>query len=103
MDREIERVTLWAAIECEKQRSGERSVGWMVSGWRFARASFAQYGAPTADLIQKLGVIVEPRKNKGTWRQVPVFIGYDSKANWRLLPRLMDSLIAEWDTLSADD
>lgn len=96
------RLVSWAAIECEKQQSGERSVWWMLDGWSFA---FRNHDTtPTEEFIQLLGAIVEPRANvSDDWRRVNVRVGLDVKPDWSDVPRLMDSLIAGWDQLTSDE
>lgn len=98
----VVRIVEWAAVECEKQRSGERSVAWMVEGWAFAQG-FGE-GPVTRGQVQALGGIVEPRKNTGKgWRSVNVRVGYDVKGSWRSVPRQMENLLDAQDQLPPDE
>lgn len=98
--RDIERVARWASIECEKQRSGERSVGRMVEGWVYA---IGQNRPPNANQIQHLGFLVEPRTNTdGRWRKTQVRVGMSVKPDPAEVPRLMDNLINAWADIDAD-
>ena len=90
----IERVAIWASMECEKQRSGEMSVGWMVRGWRLAYQHYlAPQLLPTLDNIAMLGRCVEPIKNQGvdrsTWRQVNIRVGSNLKPPWQTITAAM--------------
>lgn len=99
----IKRLVAWAAIECEKQRSGERSVSWMVDGWALAAQHQASEGEVTPEFIIKLGKTVEPRTNQNKWRQVGVQVGNNVKPQWHEVPRLMDNLIEAWNRISSDE
>lgn len=61
----------WCAKECERQRSGERSVAHMYEAWLFAR-SFGGRGMISYDRVVSLGTIVEPEKNQHGIRITPV-------------------------------
>lgn len=85
-------VVSWAAQECEWQRSGEKSVAWMVAGWQYAH----RYRNKPINLkhILAVGALVEPRTNLGGLRKVSVRVGDDVKmpADW--VPEALDKLIA---------
>lgn len=91
-------IVRFCAVECEMQQSGEESVAWMVAGWRYAMLNADR--RPANDDVLRLGAMVEPRKNKDGFRQVPVRIGWDVKGDWRLVPTQMQNLIEAMDTLS---
>lgn len=101
----IVRVTKWASKECHKQQSGELSVSWMVSGWAYAYDIYLHdpHQAPTVQMIQELGSIVELRKNvKNQWRRGGVMVGGSVKAPPLEVPRLMEALVEAWDKLDSD-
>lgn len=101
--KDITTIAKWASIECEKQRSGERSVGWMVEAWVYA-VDAQKYGPPGIGNIQVIGSLVEPHKNESSyWRRSDVMVGYDVMPHSILLPRLMLLLVEAWDTLSSDE
>ncbi len=82
----------WAVQECEWQQSGEKSVLWMLDGldWMYARP-----GPLTVEIVQKLGGIVEPRKNNGhSWRNCGVRVGMSIKPPQHEVPDLMERLIS---------
>jgi hypothetical protein len=79
----------FCAIECELQRSGERSVFWMVQAWVMA---LGWDGHPGPEDIIELGRIVEPVKNRRGFRECGVRVGSDVKGDWSLVPRQIDNL-----------
>lgn len=90
---EVSRIAAWAAQECERQRSGERSVEWMVNGWLHAIQH--QHLTPTETDIVHLGRLVEPRHNDGLgYRRVNVQVGGDVCPPWRMVPEAMTKLVA---------
>lgn len=106
------RLATWASIECEKQRSGERSVAYMIAGWNYA--SMMGQHAPAEEMIRslpthimRLGTIVEPRSNGSSWwRKKNVYISNNPTANlpdWVQVPRLMEQLCEAWLRLEADE
>lgn len=100
-------VVEFCAIECEKQRSGERSVAHMVNGWSYCWDKRNET-PPTNEFIQLLGWLVEPRTNRvGVYRKTRVGVqdrdGWHPKAEPDQVPRLMDLLIGSWSELSAEE
>lgn len=89
---DVARIGTWAAEECDRQRSGELSVGWMMVGWQLA-FSLAGTGPPNEQAILDLGAIVEPRRNHGSWRRTDVRVGFDVKCPWQHVPERMTRLI----------
>ena len=88
-------VVKFCAVECELQRSGERSVGWMAEAWQSAQG-WAKQGRIHITDILLLGEMVEPKKNTySNFRQHGVMIGDDVKLNWQLIPRQIEDLLAE--------
>jgi hypothetical protein len=68
-------VVQWAAAECERQRSGERSVAWLVEGWLYARKH--RFEPVKVRDILALGARVEPRKALTGFRQCEVRVGWE--------------------------
>lgn len=95
--REIVR---FCAIECEMQRSGERSVHWMFEAWNYALERTGLL--PTEVDVLALGELIEPRKNARGYRQVPVQIGGDVLADWGNIPRQMSVLMENAVDLTPD-
>lgn len=90
--RAVLHVAAWAAQECDRQRSGELSVEWMVAGWHYAIARADQL--PTEHDILKLGAIVEPRLNVSQhYRKCNVQIGGSVKMPWLMVPEAMMKLV----------
>lgn len=84
-------VVAWAAEECERQRSGETSVSWMVAGWLYARRRRRR--PPRMDDVLALGRIVEPRKASEGLRTCGVRVGIDVKMDWQLVPNALGRLL----------
>lgn len=84
-------VIRWAAQECEWQRSGERSVGWMIAGWVYAKRN--RNRPVTVNHILNLGYIVEPRHNLEGFRKVGVRVDDDIKMHSDLVPDAIDALV----------
>lgn len=94
-------VVTWAAEECDRQVSGERSVAWMVEGWLYARKSRRR--PPTLADVLTLGAIVEPRRNRAGLRQVGVRVDWDIKMAAELVPAALDQLLAAVGLLEPDE
>ncbi len=74
----IRNLVNWAAEECERQRSGERSVYWMVDATLnfMGKRHEDSRGLPvTYSEMLGLGVLVEPDQNNDGYRRVEVTIG----------------------------
>lgn len=87
-------IVRFCAIECELQRSGERSVANMVEAWMWAMAI---PGKPDPARIRALGRTVDPAKNAQGFRLMGVRIGPDVKGDWALVPAKVAALVASWD------
>lgn len=93
-------VISWAADECERQRSGERSVAWMVNGWYFATTP--RFTISRENLLLLAG-LVEPRENGGkSFRRVNVTVGGSVPMAHTLVDRAMENLIAAVGDLDPD-
>lgn len=88
-------VVQWAAAECERQRSGERSVAWMIEGWLYARRH--RFGPVLVRDVLALGARVEPRKALTGFRTVAVGVRnggiVDWKGPWEDVPRAIERLV----------
>ena len=99
----VQAVVNFCARECELQRSGEMSVGWMFNAWLFAYDLSYAYGEkalPTLGDVLLIGSTVEPKQNH--FRTVGVQVGWDVKPNWQTVPRQMENLIGAAGTLTPD-
>lgn len=84
-------VVAWAAGECERQRSGEASVSWMVAGWLYARRRRRR--PPRMDDVLALGRIVEPREARSGLRTGGVRVGLNAKMAPQLVPGALARLL----------
>lgn len=105
-----ENLVSWAAAECERQKSGEMSVAWMVSGWEYLAMLEGLHAlppkGPTVSEIQELASIVEPRTNNPVgYRNRNIAVGADYKiaVAWQEIPRQMEILAEAWNRISADE
>jgi hypothetical protein len=99
-------IVKFCAEECERQGSGELSVGWMVDAWRVAEGEYINNPHPghsrrrDLDLISRLGQLVEPAKNRNGFREIPIGVsdGFNwiEKAQWDSIPRLLHFLIQSY-------
>lgn len=100
---DVAAIATWAAEECDRQRSGELSVGWMVRGWHYAYARRSEL--PTEADVLALAELIEPRCNDGTSYRRPgetnyygrrstgnVRVGYDRMCDWQEVPERMTRL-----------
>lgn len=83
----------FCAKECELQRSGEKSVAWMITAWQYALD--LDTGLTMYD-VQTLGMLVEPTKNKRGLRQSGVQVGNSVKMDWQLVPTALAQLVENW-------
>lgn len=102
MNADTVEIVQWAAEECDRQRSGELSVAWMVKGWQFAKG-WAGRPLQRKHLLA-LAEIVEPRHNDGSgFRQVGVRVGFNVKMPWQQVSDAIDWLLATQDTITPDE
>lgn len=96
-------VVRWAAAECERQRSGEQSVAWMVDAWVYAMAR--RSSLPSLADVWALGRLVEPVKNTGGVRTCGVRVGVGVKMDWQTVPSALERLVAAapWTSLTDAD
>src|SRR5690349_260278 len=99
VDRDIVR---FCSIECRLQMSGELSVGWMVDAWIYSQEFSNEL--PTLQDVINIGRLVEPnvnvRTDRSEFRTVDVRVGWDVKAAWEDVPRLMVALMEQRDELT---
>jgi hypothetical protein len=82
----------FVAIECKLQMSGELSVYNMMRAYEYAVDDMP--GRITQDDVLLLGYRVEPHDNAlNHFRKVDVRVGWDVKAAWEEVPRLMTQLL----------
>lgn len=101
MDLEIIR---YCAEECERQGSGELSVYNMCNAWDYAQAVKKSKALPNLqvdlNLIEHLGVLVEPKKNKNGFRTIPIYVGNGFElietAPWERVPDLLTLLLLSY-------
>jgi len=94
-------IVRFCAVECELQRSGERSVFNMMQAWTYAQGRCHEH--PTEDDIVAIGALVEPTKNMGGYRKTGVRVGSDVKPSWQLVPAEMTDLVEATTTLGPDE
>ncbi len=63
-------IVQWAAEECDRQKSGELSVAHLCEAWVYLSKRTGLIFTP--EMIQTLGVLVEPVANARGWRTLPV-------------------------------
>lgn len=119
-------IVKFCSEECERQRSGERSVSWMVQAWQYAMGRAAEGGMPDEEDVLNLGAIVEPVKNARGYRQQKIFcrrelvgvsivpggakhppvtqVQFDEGgADWQAIPRLVPALLASMDEYEPEE
>ena len=85
------------AEECERQRVGPERVADMYDAWMHMCMVSKRSELPlTLGLIEALGDFVEPFKNRGGFRNVPVYIGGSAKLNASLVWPALSNLILAW-------
>ena len=66
-------IVRFCAEECDRQRSGELSVGWMIQAWMHAIMTDT-YLWLELGFVKELGRLVEPEENKNGFRRHGVAI-----------------------------
>lgn len=92
VDVSLFRAVKWAAIECEKQRSGERSVWRMMQAWLYAYRQQEQGFLPLYDDVVHIGRLIDPERNRQGTRTVNVTVGHDPKESWQTVDRTLQNL-----------
>jgi hypothetical protein len=98
-------IVRFCAVECELQRSGERSVFWMIAGFLYAQAAETTHddGLPLEEDVLALGGYIEPEKNRDGYRTVGVRVGYDLKPHPAEVPGLMKGLMELTSPIMAEE
>lgn len=86
-------IARFCAVECYLQRSGEQSVGWMMSAWAYAMK--CPQAVPTASTVRIIGRLVEPDVNADGYRRVNVEVSGSRVASWFEVPAMMADLLAQ--------
>ena len=81
----------FCAQECKRQHSGEESVADMVNAWNYAQSVYDSQ--LTIDLVESLGVIVEPHDNVNGFRRIPIFVGNAWSSQEKLAPEFIRSAL----------
>lgn len=96
------KIVRFCAVECKMQMSGEVSVWHMVQAYDKAQRTYPE--PITAEFIRILGYLIEPYENPvSQFRKVDVRVGYDVKAPWEEVPRLINELINATDTFTPEE
>lgn len=93
-------VVYWACRECDRQNSGELSVGWLLNAWLYSLGRRHEL----IDLrhVLLLGRLVEPEDNDAGVRWGAVSVGWEGKMPAAEVPRALAALIAELDHLDPE-
>lgn len=86
-------IARFCSIECHLQQSGEQSVGWMMDAWAYALKCPQQ--VPTDATVRVIGRLVEPDRNRQSYRQHDVRVGSNIKPPWQEVPNLMAEFLAQ--------
>ena len=92
----------YCADECRRQKSGELSVFWMINAYQRLAAfhdSDAVKSSLTAELIEELYTLVEPKINKRGFRVTNVILD-GNVIGWQNILRQMDNLLTAQNELS---
>ena len=95
-------VIKYIAEEVKRQGRGPIQVYWMADAWVDAMVWRRGVDVPDLEIIEALGRRIERDKNRDGVRQVPVYIGYEEKLRWPLVPHALESLIEAWPDMSPD-
>ena len=95
-------IVTFCAEECKRQGSGEESVAWMVKAYNYALERFAIDKTVTDEDILTLAKMIEPKKNAGGYRLVPVTVR-GQVIPWQNIRRQMDNLLEAQDRIGIDD
>jgi Fic/DOC family protein len=79
---------------------GLERIGWMHNAWCWALTNIDR--KPTADDAEKLGILIEPKKNWKGFRTTGVRVSHsDTKfPDFRQVPRFIEALFEQRDALS---
>lgn len=80
----------FCAEECYRQKSGERSVAYMVAAWEYM--DDVRDIEITSTTVERLGQFVEPHVNQKGYRVVPVTVSGSVSGSYQFIPRQIDNL-----------
>lgn len=92
-------VIYYCAQECVRQNSGELSVYDMLNAWDYAQGHYNfNHQRISLNFIESIGQRVDPTKNGGGFRTIPIFVGnsvmgYVEKAPYWEVPNRLGFLI----------
>jgi Fic/DOC family len=78
---------------------GIERVGWMLNAWGYALRQSASGKPPTMAIARKLGMMVEPVKNKSGFRTCQVQVGCRRCPDFAEVPDLLSKLFSRIDSL----
>lgn len=91
------KVVAYCAEEVRRQMDTPLHVGYMIEAWELAWAKTVMYPSPiTVELVEAIGLNVEPNENRYGFRHVDVRVGFDVKMRWQDVPRAMVNLCEAW-------
>lgn len=93
---------MYAAQECDRQRSGEMSVAWMLTGLRYARA-IRIWDNLEEDTIRTLALAIEPEKNMFGFRRANVIVGGNLITHKGIAEGIAQLCEGVWTTADADE
>lgn len=103
----IRNVVMWAALECDRQRSNELSVARMVFAWEYAYSRFKNSDDherwPTEYDVRWLGYLIEPTLNADGFRTVRIWVGRNEKLDPILVPEAMHGLMQSYGNFTPDE
>lgn len=102
---EVNIIVRYCAEEVRRQYNGAAPparVAGMVTAWIDAIERRFRGESVTPEAIEWWGAAIEPQNAAG-FRSVPVFVGWEEKADWRLVPRMIEGLCENIENLSALD
>jgi len=92
-------IVQWAADECFRQKSGERSVADMCKAW-VTLSSYSRNDEITSEVVIMLGQIVEPQQNSRGFRNIPVRFANGTMISASNIPHQVETLVEYTNVLS---
>jgi hypothetical protein len=71
---------------------GKRRIRWMTHAWEYAVERSARSFRPDLDDLLHIAYEIEPGENFRGYRRIPIFVGNETKVDWRDIPRMVSSL-----------
>lgn len=107
MNRNLERIAIAAAAECERQHVDELALVNLLTAHMYAMRH--AHRAPADDDIIEMGHLVEPEINRAGYRRTAVAVpdGTSTPADWHdvddAMARMMIQLAVNWPNVFATD